>query len=590
LNNILLMMMHFWNIKTTVIVLIAGIHLILSMPTAEASWLIEKEKFRMSAHGSLSCQDCHAEILERTLHPDPADVNKTLTDFFDPEQCAACHDDVFDKIDEGDHAGQAATPWQRFDVCIECHHPHYQRSSAENLTAADFKAPAEQAELPAFSEEDQACLRCHQALMGIDPESADKAADVCLHCHRSGQSGKKATSESHSLIDIEQYATTPHKDIACSVCHPQAMAFGHGAQVVGDCGQCHMPHDEKVAHDAHAGVACGACHLNTVTPSRSHDDGSVTWRRIPAPERTSDIHRMRMPVKEESCRRCHHQGNPIGAAAMVLPPKSVICMPCHAATFSVGDTITRLSLLAFLFGVVAVGSIWFSAGRQNVGAVCKLLKTVGTVFSALFSNRFFTIAGSLILDGLLQRRLFKISKERWLLHAMVFFPFMFRFGWGMLALIASLRLPGWSGTGVLLDKNYPVTAFLFDFCGLMILCGAAGMLGRRWYDRTRRRVTQLPPSDWPAYALLGGTMLVGFVLEGMRMTMTGSPAGAPYAFVGDAVGRLLVGLDITGIYGYAWYLHAGFTGAFLAYLPFSRLYHMIMAPVSLAINAASRSD
>jgi nitrate reductase gamma subunit len=73
----------------------------------------------------------------------------------------------------------------------------------------------------------------------------------------------------------------------------------------------------------------------------------------------------------------------------------------------------------------------------------------------------------------------------------------------------------------------------------------------------------------------------------MRMAMTGSPDGAPYAFVGDAISRLLAGFELTGIYGYVWYLHAILTGAFIVYLPFSRMFHMIMAPISLAINATS---
>jgi nitrate reductase gamma subunit len=38
-----------------------------------------------------------------------------------------------------------------------------------------------------------------------------------------------------------------------------------------------------------------------------------------------------------------------------------------------------------------------------------------------------------------------------------------------------------------------------------------------------------------------------------------------------------------------WYLHAVFTGAFIVYLPFSRMLHMIMAPVVMAMNAASSS-
>jgi nitrate reductase gamma subunit len=82
-------------------------------------------------------------------------------------------------------------------------------------------------------------------------------------------------------------------------------------------------------------------------------------------------------------------------------------------------------------------------------------------------------------------------------------------------------------------------------------------------------------------------MVSGFILEGMRMSMTGSPVGASYAFVGDAIGRLLAGVELTGIYGYLWYLHAMLTGAFLIYLPFSRMLHMISAPVVLAMNAAS---
>ena len=40
------------------------------------------------------------------------------------------------------------------------------------------------------------------------------------------------------------------------------------------------------------------------------------------------------------------------------------------------------------------------------------------------------------------------------------------------------------------------------------------------------------------------------------------------------------------IYGYVWYIHAVLTGAFVAYLPFSRMFHIVLAPVLLAVNAA----
>lgn len=374
------------------------------------------------------------------------------------------------------------------------------------------------------------------------------------------------------------------------VCHPEAMAFGHGDQIVGDCGFCHLPHDEKVAHDAHVSVTCQACHLNAIIPIRNSGNGSVEWRKIPSTDRISNIHKMQKLEKEASCLKCHNKDNTIGAAAMVLPAKSVICMPCHVATFSVGDTTTILSLVLFLFGFVVAGSVWLSAGDQINSARKKLLQTIRAILGTVFSNRILLVAKILTLDGLLQRRLFIISKERWLLHAIVFYPFIFRFVWGMLTLCSSLWFPNWSGTKVLIDKNNPVTAFLFDLSGLMVILGVLGMIGRRLNSSTRRAKIKLPATDWLTYALLGGIMLVGFVLEGMRMAMTGSPGGAPYAFVGDVISRLLYTFNMTGIYGYIWYLHAGLTGALVAYLPFSQLFHMIMAPVSMSIKVMYRSD
>jgi nitrate reductase gamma subunit len=122
---------------------------------------------------------------------------------------------------------------------------------------------------------------------------------------------------------------------------------------------------------------------------------------------------------------------------------------------------------------------------------------------------------------------------------------------------------------------------------MMIIVGVVGMIIRRVQKRSDAGFSGLPAADWPAYALLGGLILTGFVLEGMRMAMTGSPGGASYAFVGDAISRLLAGFELTGIYGYGWYLHAVLTGAFIVYLPFSRMLHMLMAPVVLAMNAAA---
>lgn len=561
---------------------------------AEAAWLIDHERFHVSVHGQLACQDCHSDISEKSRHPDPVDVNRSLTDFFETEDCTACHEGVVDEIVEGNHAGLAATPWQRVDICIKCHSPHFQFSEKNETTMAILSRPAEekcsqchdfQAKLPQFSDEDQQCLQCHLAVSGDESRAVRQTTDLCFHCH----SSENRQPYSFPLIDETRYASTPHKDVNCRVCHPQAAAFGHGDQAPGECSPCHRPHDEKMTHDLHAAVTCGACHLNGVTAVRDSAGGYIGWRSPRQPDRISAIHQMQIPHKDRSCRSCHTGGNTIGAPAMVLPAKSIICMPCHASTLSVGDTVTVSSLLLFLAGMVVIGSVWFSGGDRSVGSAFKLAQSIKAVLGAVFSNRIIAIVNSLILDGLLQRRLYRVSKERWLLHALIIYPFLFRFVWGLWALIASLYWPQWFGTRALLDKNHPLTAFVFDLSGMMVIVGIIGMVIRRVEKRSDAVYSELPAADWPAYALLGGIMIAGFVLEGMRMAMTGSPDGASYAFVGDAIGRLLAGFELTGIYGYVWYLHAVLTGAFIVYLPFSRMLHMVMAPVVMAMNAATSS-
>jgi nitrate reductase gamma subunit len=276
---------------------------------------------------------------------------------------------------------------------------------------------------------------------------------------------------------------------------------------------------------------------------------------------------------------------------MVLPAKSVICMPCHPATLSVGDTTTIIALLLLLIGFVGAGSVWLS-GSLDAGIERrderKVLGITKSILGALFSVRLFSITKALILDGLLQRRLFRQEKARWAIHALIFLPFVFRFAWGLVGLVASLCRPDWPGTWILLDKNHPATAFLFDLTGVMVMLGIGFAVVRRARRPSEEILAGLPRPDRAANGLLVGIILVGFLLEGMRIAMTGSPSGSEFAFVGYGLSRLLTGIDLTGVYGYVWHVHAILTGAFVAYLPFSRMIHMVTVPLALALNAGSK--
>jgi nitrate reductase gamma subunit len=423
-----------------------------------------------------------------------------------------------------------------------------------------------------------------------DPKEPGNISNLCFHCH--GKKAETLKSESFALIDVSAYSTTVHADISCITCHLEAVEFQHANQELGDCRRCHLPHDEKVAHDAHLRVSCEACHLNHVSPVKDSAGGQIQWKIDRRPDGISAIHSMTNSNDDAFCRRCHFNGNTIGAVAMVLPAKSVVCMPCHAATFSVGDTTTLIALIIFGLGILGAGSIWFSGslvGVTDSGAGSKFLKTIQSIPAVMFSSQMFSIIKVLILDGLLQRRLFRISKSRWFTHALIFFPFLIRFCWGLIALVASNWMPEWQGVWIMLDSNHPLTAFLFDLSGVLVILGVVLILARKYVLGSEDKLKGLPGADWPAYSLMGGIIIVGFILEGKRIAMTGTPQGSQYAFLGYVISRLFTGADLTGIYGYMWYLHAILTGAFVAYLPFSRMFHMIMAPVVLAMNAASSS-
>jgi nitrate reductase gamma subunit len=272
---------------------------------------------------------------------------------------------------------------------------------------------------------------------------------------------------------------------------------------------------------------------------------------------------------------------------MILPAKSIICMPCHAATFSARDVNSILGLVGLALGICAVASVWFTgapSGRSIPSSdLAERAKTS-------FGLRAVAIVKALCLDGLLQRRLFLRSPQRWLIHGLIFWPFVVRFSWGIVALVGSFASPGYGWVWHMLDKNYPLTAFVFDFTGLMIVFGVLLAIFRKRLTGSEVAVSGLPDRDWLAAGLLLAIVVVGFLLEGARIALTQATGGASFAFVGWALSLLWRGeSNLSEIYGYIWYSHAILTAAFLVYLPFSGMFHMIMAPVVMALNATDNS-
>ncbi|MCD4720090.1 MAG: hypothetical protein K8S13_09560 [Desulfobacula sp.] len=398
---------------------------------------------------------------------------------------------------------------------------------------------------------------------------------LCLECHE------------EMAVD---HAASVHRDISCLECHAQAAEEDHEQVAQVDCNQCHEPHDEKMLHDAHSRVTCKACHIKEGVPTIDPESERIIFSGMFRSGMALPLHQAIQSKNNERCGNCHFQGNVLGASSMMLPAKSILCMPCHVATFSVGDKTTLVSLFIFLVGLVGLGTVWFS-GSIDKKELCKGEKIkVKTRFrsSALFSNKFFRLLKTIFVEVFLLKRLFLQSPARWIIHSLIFFPFFSRFGFGLVALILSIFLPDGSVTIAMMDKNHTMRALFFDITGLMIFIGLVAAIGRKRND-PGGTIASLPEPGWGLPVMISLIVLVGFILEGLRIAMTGWPDGAGWAFLGYGISMLFKGMTgLTDIYGYIWYAHATLTGIFMALIPFTRMAHIITAPIVLIINARSR--
>ena len=585
------------------------------------SWFIDETGFHASAHAGMSCSDCHAEQADHA-HPGADRLNKPASTAFNRDTCLQCHGSVEDDLAKGMHGGKPVMKTQDYANCVTCHNPHYvlgpdarakglrPASDMSNSCSVCHKA---QTGLPKPAADVAACLSCHGLktgrAMAAAPATFSKGKQpqgpvMCLACHGPDASAA-APGTAAPRISAEGLKSMTHGDMNCLTCHKDAARYPHNRQERVNCLTCHTRHDEKTIHDAHSNVSCGACHLSGVTPVLKN--GMVDFAVNAGP---LNVHSMTLASGTASCVRCHSAapaggmaggngdggsangfaGNgKVGAANAILPPKSVLCMGCHAATFSVQDTPSQIGLGIFALAFAGLGLFWLSCANLGDGSPQKGHAAAAGQSHGCPAPRHHAASecrwAALCCDVFLQRRLYRESPMRWAVHALIFFPFLFRFVWGLLGLSGSLLSPASQWPWLLLDKNWGFGAMLFDISGLALLLGL--LLAAALWRREKSLAANTPRHDWAALYLLLGITLTGFVLEGMRIALAGMPEGSGYAFAGYALAQAFAPLGQAGlarIYGWGWYAHAALTALTVAYIPFSQLRHMVTAPLFLLVQ------
>jgi heterodisulfide reductase subunit C/nitrate reductase gamma subunit len=306
------------------------------------------------------------------------------------------------------------------------------------------------------------------------------------------------------------------------------------------------------------------------------------------------------------------------------------------------DYLLYSSLIVFLLGVIYKASNWFtkSIGPVNpeITTAQRLKAAASGIIGVIFSAKFLAVLKAIVIDVLLQGRVFKEDIGRWLAHMLIFYGFMLLL---LMHALDSVITEAW------FDEYYATLNpyfFLRDLAGAMVLAGVVFAVLRRYLSKTPRLRTG--GRDHYAIIILAVIMLSGISLIGLKITshsefmlMVEDYAGlddeeqiqaleavwvndyglvspnvaapfdedllaagqevnegnclvchvsAKWAFTGYILAKIIkpVALALDRINGITilWYIHIIACFAGLAYLPFSKMFHILCTPISLIAN------
>ncbi|MGD9082631.1 MAG: 4Fe-4S dicluster domain-containing protein [Desulfobacterales bacterium] len=306
------------------------------------------------------------------------------------------------------------------------------------------------------------------------------------------------------------------------------------------------------------------------------------------------------------------------------------------------------SLIIFALGLIIKIWIWFSrtigTSANQIPVLERVSAAVKGIFSVVFSVKILTLIRVFILDVVLQVKILKEDFLRWVMHMLIYVGFM------LLFLMHALE--NFISEPLFINYYSTINPFMFlrDLFGFMVIVGIAIAIFRRFILKVPRLKTNA--MDYYAIIILAVILLSGILLEGAKITSyteyhymvedyadledpeeitalesywvqnfgTVSPnVQAPFsedvlsmgkelheascmdchsapqwAFTGYATAKIIkpvaLALDRAGTSTIMWYIHflACFVG--LAYLPFSKMFHIFATPVSLMANAVMEKD
>ena len=309
------------------------------------------------------------------------------------------------------------------------------------------------------------------------------------------------------------------------------------------------------------------------------------------------------------------------------------------------------SFVIFVLGTIYKVAAWFrysiGIGSDQIRTSARVKAAIGGTVGAIFSPRLLTLIKVFVVDVVFQVRVLRENLLRWIMHMLIYVGFM--------ALLIMHAMDGIITQDFFPDYSSTLNPFMFlrDLFGFMVIVGIGIAVCRRIVIKTPRLRTLAV--DRYAISILAVIMLSGIFLEAIKITSysrygemveeyadsddedellsleaywvehfelasptvkgrigkdvmaqgaelhEGSCAGChskpAWAFTGYAVAKIIkpvaLGLDRARIREILLYIHFLACLFGLAYLPFSKMFHILASPVSLLANGImnnKRSD
>jgi len=246
--------------------------------------------------------------------------------------------------------------------------------------------------------------------------------------------------------------------------------------------------------------------------------------------------------------------------------------------------VTIVACVAMFFLGMMYNFLMWMRGRGLRGAPeGRLLRTVARSVRFAVSRRFGRMISVFLKDAVYLSRLKERSVTRWFMHLLILGGFILTFALDLVVTFSldvvrfgpMISVDGWA--------KLWIRDFAFDFAGLMMLVGLLIAAVRRFV--VRPKIVRTESSDAASVLFLLAVVLGGFILEAMGIagSIPGHDANNAYSFVGYLFSKAMP--SISGqLYDQAWLVHGVMSALLIAYIPFSKLFHMVATPLAIEVE------